>query len=191
MNYNDISTRLARLKEALTIEERDGESKLMKTVRDKAGTVSFAPQMLPLLNKVHSDISALANMKDHLKKLAKQKGIAQSIVEEKINSNQELQLLIDLNNIEKHGTPLNKSRSGFNPILKYHSISMTIKGSSSGNNYITLNSSGQISTTGSKELKFEFGIYNEFGELVNLLSKVIAKCVNEWSKIIEELSKIE
>jgi len=61
-------------------------------------------------------VSRLANLKDPLKNALKLNGDDARLVESHINSSRELSIVVDLNNAEKHGYPLTKTRrSGIDP----------------------------------------------------------------------------
>jgi len=55
-------------------------------------------------------ISRLANLKDPLKNKFKNAQLNDKIVEDYINNSEHLQIIMDLNNAEKHGYPLQKTR---------------------------------------------------------------------------------
>ena len=118
MDYNDVNLRLKRL--YLSIDEQYESDVLQhmqtKTERKEGSkftvTIDFKAKHNEdeTINTINSIIAGLANLKDHLmSKLELQGGNLQDI-ENEINQDVPLQLILDLNNQEKHGYPLKKTR---------------------------------------------------------------------------------
>ncbi|MBR9832380.1 hypothetical protein GYB57_09545 [bacterium] len=101
-----MDIRINRINKSLQIEERDGVSELFRHVKDEQGATVFDVHEPALLNKVYEIIANIANLKNHLKKYSLTQGYKSVIVEDYINAEPSLQVIIDLYNIEKHGTPL-------------------------------------------------------------------------------------
>lgn len=91
--------------------------------RDKKGvSISFGNTSEDeILNKILTILYNLASIKDHLKNCLKGNGYDAKIVEDEINKCLHLQVLFDIVNQEKHGTPLKRSRSNKNPVIRYPS----------------------------------------------------------------------
>jgi hypothetical protein len=70
-----------------------------------------------LVNKIMMILYNLASLKDHLKNALKSAGKDPRIVEDAINASRHLQVLVDIVNQDKHGTPLRSARSGLDPRL--------------------------------------------------------------------------
>ncbi len=66
---------------------------------------------------VNAIISELAALKDIMKLSLADNGHNPSIMEEVVEKSLHLKVLIDLNNEHKHGYPLNRYRSGMQPII--------------------------------------------------------------------------
>ncbi|WP_379086377.1 hypothetical protein [Pedobacter sp. UC225_65] len=123
MDLNDIQKRIERTYKSVNGRiESDGSKYLIAGNFNNPLGLKFAIKEpneqeihLLLIGIVHS----VANLKDHLKNVLSSQG-KQKIVEDAINANLELQLLMDLNNADKHGYPLNKTRSGLDPIMIEH-----------------------------------------------------------------------
>lgn len=118
MDYNDINLRLKRL--YLSIDQQYEDNFLdhmqIRTENKEDGQFKLVLDFnannneSETTNKINSIVSNLANLKDHLiNKLELKGGNAQDI-ENEINLSLPLQLILDLNNQEKHGYPLSKIR---------------------------------------------------------------------------------
>ena len=117
MDYDDINSRLRRLYLSLgqRFEANIFEHEQSKETRDGnkvTVTISFDGKhdVDETRNRINTIISNLANLKDHLKTKLKQKGGDPQEIENEINQSLPLQLVLDLNNQEKHGYPLKEKR---------------------------------------------------------------------------------
>ena len=122
MDINDIKNRLAMLE--VSLKKQLEPSKPYSTVawNDKTGefitSIHFGTRgMLEMQREVYALISELASLKDILKIQMNSKGLDQELVEKAIDSSFNTQLLIDINNEYKHGSPIRHYRSGKRPKL--------------------------------------------------------------------------
>jgi hypothetical protein len=60
----------------------------------------------------------LAALKDHLKNCLARKGYEPKIIEDALKKSVYLQVLLDLTNYDKHGTPTRVNHSGRNPVIR-------------------------------------------------------------------------
>ncbi len=60
----------------------------------------------------------LATLKEHLKNCLIRKGYEPKVIEEAVKNSVELQVLLDLDNSDKHGIPLRVNHSRRNPIIR-------------------------------------------------------------------------
>lgn len=123
MDYNDIKSRLERTLVSLKARfdeniddhthyefyERDGELRVSMTFGTEDEKVLVNPIMTILYN--------LASLKDHLKNGLKEQRLNPQIVEDEINGSLHLQVLMDIVNQDKHGSPLKINRSKRNPVI--------------------------------------------------------------------------
>ncbi len=120
MDYNDVSTRLKRIYASIDRQNKYGGEVLsgMRTEMVKESetkfkiTISFGgdendPETL---NEIHAVISNLANLKDCLLEKMTEQNKNKQLIEDDIDQSLPLQLVLDLNNQEKHGSPLKKFR---------------------------------------------------------------------------------
>lgn len=117
MNYNDITVRLKRIYASIDSKNKYGAEVLIgtqSTTIKKLGnihevSVTFGKEE-DSLNKIHSIVSNLANLKDILKDYMEKQGKNKKLIEDEINKSSVLQLILDLSNQEKHGYPLTITR---------------------------------------------------------------------------------
>lgn len=125
MDFNDINLRLERLYTAVgeqydySIEKHIKHEIVSLGGTRKQSRITFGNNTpAEVFNKVFNVIHALAGLKDHLKTKMRRIGQSPQKVEDFINGNRELSLVLDLDNQDKHGSPLTKTnRSGTNPQL--------------------------------------------------------------------------
>lgn len=129
MDYNDFSERLKRTLNSLNARFNDDIEVFVTNVEkvtinpdnSKTTTInisySFGKESYEtIMNKIFIILYNLSSLKDHLKNILNKKGINQQEVEDEINNSLHMQVLIDIVNQEKHGSPLKKTnRSNKNP----------------------------------------------------------------------------
>lgn len=129
MDYNDFSDRLRRTLNSLNARFNDDievfvEKEEKETInpdnsitRTISISYSFGKESYEtIMNKIFIILYNLSSLKDHLKNALKVKGVNQQEVEDEINNSLHMQVLIDIVNQEKHGSPLYKTnRSNKNP----------------------------------------------------------------------------
>ena len=125
MNYNDIKFRIERTLESLKgrfdedVESHENYEFYTRGNEQRVSITWGTKDEKKLLNSIMSILHNLASLKDHLKNALKEKGHDPQIVEDEINNSLHLQVLIDIVNQEKHGSPLKKPRSNKNPVIDY------------------------------------------------------------------------
>ena len=124
MDYNDIKSRIERTLISLNgrfdeeidehthfeFYELNGQQRVSITF----GTEDEQKVINPILIVLHN----LASLKDNIKNALKTKGHDPQLAEDEINNSLHLQVLVDIVNQEKHGSPLKKSRSHKHPVIK-------------------------------------------------------------------------
>jgi hypothetical protein len=139
MDVNDIESRLKRLYVSIglvIIQEHDNLVSFSNEQGEKPGISSVVVHMGPkdedakwLL--VENVISALARLKDNLKKRMISLEYEDKLVEDEIDKSLVLQLIFDLDNAFKHGYPTNRNRSKKNPKLTNLTAGIRVYGTSS------------------------------------------------------------
>jgi len=178
MNYNDIQKRLIRTFKSLEgrydfdankytkIEpwaDGRGESWLFGN-EDKSDT----------LNKVMIILYNLASLKDHLKNSFKENNLDPKIIENEIDESLHLQVLIDIVNQEKHGTPLRKSRSKKSPAIIGLTNGMRLADPRTGEEKFTMFIDGII--------------VDENGKRIFSLDELINNCFSIWENLSKKIS---
>ena len=119
MDYNDIKSRLSRTRDSLNNRYDDDVDKHVRIEKwsDGRGESLFfgSENESELLNKIMMILYNLASLKDLLKNSFASRDINAQIVEDEINNSIHLQVLIDIVNQDKHGSPLRNSRSKKGP----------------------------------------------------------------------------
>lgn len=130
MDYNNLNSKIKRIYQSINQAHKYGpdlfNTQYVNTELKSDGsggvitfTFSDPNDDSEILNEVHNIISNLANLKDLLKETFLQHGLEDQLVEDHINKSLALQLILDLNNQDKHGYPLTKwQRSKRDPLIK-------------------------------------------------------------------------
>lgn len=123
MDYYDIKSRLSRTLSALNERFDDDIIKYMvvnEWANGEGVSITFGGESEEVLvNRIMVILYNLASLKDHIKNKLAVKGHSPTIVESEIDNSLHLQVLIDIVNQEKHGTPLKKTRSNKLPVIRY------------------------------------------------------------------------
>lgn len=122
MDFNDITSRLDRVYNSINKSYEHNVASNVNHIFERSGKfvrvgVSFGTHTeIELVNRVFGIINAIGPLKDLLKKKLKTLNKDPQIVEKLIDSSEDLKLVIDLWNEDKHGYPLTKhQRSYKNP----------------------------------------------------------------------------
>lgn len=185
MDYNDIKYRIERTLISLNARfennienhtnyqfyEMEGEKRISITF----GTTDEKKLINPIMIILHN----LSNIKDNLKKSLKEKGYDPQVVEHEINNSLHLQILVDIVNQEKHGTPLNNCRSQKNPIIKnaFQSLRM---GSA-----IRDDKGNRVSSKYELTMFIDANIKDDQENLLFSLDDLIDISFSKWNNIIE------
>lgn len=175
MDYNNIQFRLSRTFKSLESRYDDDVDKYtrIETWEDGNGeSWHFGVEdESDTLNKVMIILHNLASLKDHLKNSFKENNLDPKIVENEIDKSPHLQVLIDIINQEKHGTPLRNPRSKKNPTIIGLSNGMRMADPRTGEEKFTMFIDGTIVDKNGKRI---------FG-----LDELVENCFSIW----EDLSK--
>ena len=140
MDFNDIEQRLRRLYSAISemsSTDFENEIKITRSQLNGGTQVSIRFGNLSeeeLYNRVSLAIGLVAGLKDHIKNRLRVLGKNPKTVETMINNSPDFCLIMDLNNQEKHGYPLqeDRKRSGKDPKLQSVRQAMAISGTGGG-----------------------------------------------------------
>lgn len=196
LDVNDITQRLKRIYLSISLSYDNKPNNYIVVYQDQNGSEigwGLASEIdEERLANYHIIIHNIASIKDHLKK--KFNG-----VENLINNCQALQLVIDLDNIDKHGIPLKRiPRSGTTPKIVNPILSIQVnKGNSWEYNeemkFIECNGDIRmirkftyINIEG--KVVFDADIVDEFGNKIISFQDLINKSIYEWESFIKSQS---
>lgn len=189
---------LARINRLLgQIQIRDGSDFIhpAKYITGEIGT--FTIRGLKSYEEYDDEISELAvwiwSLKDHLKELAGEKGIAKKKLEEVVNNDKNLQICADLANTEKHGK-LKESRSGLYAQYGGFSITLMEKGICNINTMLLLGEKGEniiIEPVDHNKIQIYFEITDKDGNLLGEAFEILNKALEKWEEIYDKIQKNE
>ena len=192
MDYNDINSRLKRLYTSIDQRYEDDVLQHMQTRTESKEDGKFTiiidfnrkHDENETINRINGIVSSLANLKDHLKKKMEERSGNSQAIEDEIDKELPLQLILDLNNQEKHGYPLTKSRrSGRDPkivnIAKAISLRQGVKATAFIRNPIT-----GAGATDNMAIVITAEVVDGNGNNLYYLNDLIDKSLNAWEKIV-------
>jgi hypothetical protein len=192
MDYNDVDSRIKRLYLSIDQQYENDVFQHTKTQTEENGdgkfilTIDFTAKhdQNETINRINNMISSLANLKDHLvTKLKIQGGNGQDI-ENEINKDLALQIILDLNNQEKHGYPLKKTRrSGKDPRIINISKALSPRPGVKATAFIRDPITG-AGATNNMAIVIIAEIVDNQGNLIYHLSDLINKSLKAWEEII-------
>ncbi|MDD5012950.1 MAG: hypothetical protein PHI45_03070 [Candidatus Pacebacteria bacterium] len=193
MDYNDVNSRLERLYSSIDKQyESDVLEHMQTKIEKKEGdtftmTIDFNAKLNENedVNRINSIIAGLANLKDHLKTKLKLKGGNPQNIEDEINNDLPLQLILDLNNQEKHGYPLLNKRSGKDPKITDISKGLSPKPGVIATAFIKDPITG-AGHTNNMAIVITARVVDGDGNLLYYLSDLIDKTLNSWEAIIDK-----
>ena len=184
MDYNDIKSRIQRTLESL--DDRFNEDieeythyEFYESNGEQRVSITFGSENdQTLLNPIIIILHNLASLKDNLKKSLERNGHDPKVVENEINSSLHLQVLIDIVNQEKHGSPLRKQRSNKSPVIDSPSRGLMmakVKRDIDGN---------IVGTIDEFVMKIDAYIRDGNGHLIFRLDELVETCYAKWRSII-------
>ena len=188
MIYNDVQKRLKSIYASIDQKYDYHEVALgqMNTeFTEGAIKISFykEEEVPALRNQINNVISNLANIKDCLKKKMVKKDNDKKQIESEINNSIYLQLVIDLDNQEKHGYPLTKiRRSKKDPLIK--NVARALTASNKKDNITVTRSDGAEIHNCMTTIVAE--ITDSKGNLLYYLDDLINNALNDWKNIIKK-----
>ncbi len=191
MDYNDIKSRLKRTFASLNErfdEDIDKHTNVELCENGQGFSLTFGNMDEEIvLNRIMAILHNLSSLKDNLKNCLKNNGHDPNIVENEINASIHLQVLIDIVNQEKHGTPLKKSRSNKNPIIDDPTNSFRLFGKTGDYTEISATSEGKIISHGTPPTMFiDALIRDDQGKLLFHLDELIETCFEKWQEIAKK-----
>lgn len=198
MVEDDINIRIKRIYAALDAIEETNFDMFEPTVIRDGQTIeiiqSFEGDLTEeeLSNLAHSLIYNIANLYGHLKKWAGLNNVDVSKVDEVFRSSNELKIIQDLSNNDKHGyPPRNGGYSGISPkIDKFtRGMQLTTVSQEGGALELTLDSSGKpkIIGTGKAAVVISGEISDSKGNCIGNLHLIAKKALETWEVLLSDM----
>lgn len=173
MDFNDIQFRLSRTYKSINGRYDDDVDKytIIEPWADGKGESWYFgnEDESDTLNKVMIILHNLASLKDHLKNSFKVHNLDPKLIEKEIDESLHLQVLIDIVNQEKHGTPLRNPRSKKSPTIIGLTNGMRMADPRTGEEKFTMFIDGTI--------------IDKNGIRIFGLDELIENCFKRWEKL--------
>lgn len=197
MLEDDIHIRIKRIYSAIdALEETDFDSFEPTVIRD-GNTIKISQNFEgdlseeELSNLAHSMIHNIANLYSNLRKWAARNHVKVSEVDKVFNSSNEIKIIQDLSNNDKHGyPPRNGGRSGISPKIEKFTRGMQLTSVSQegGALVLTFDSSGKPKVLG--EGKAAVVISGEIsdvkGQIIGNLYLIAKKALDAWEVLLSD-----
>ena len=195
MLNDELTLRIQRIYEAVNAVVETDISKFMPKVIKDGNRIGFYQDWsggrsdAELENIAQMLNYTIANLKDHLKKWAVRKGKDKTKVDVAFKSSQELKIIKDLSNNDRHGyDPKKRGNSGKSPrVDKINTImQMTTKPKKGSFVSLTLNRQGipQIAGSGTAKVIITGDIIDKDGNKIGDLHKTVLEAVKVWESVL-------
>jgi len=180
MDYDDIRTRLNRTYKSLDIRYDEAVEKHIRIEkwadgRGESWHFGDEEEKPETVNKVMTILYNLASLKDHLKNGFKKSNLDSKVIDKEIDESLHLQVLIDIVNQDKHGSPLRNPRSTKSPKLMGLGNGMRMADPRTGEEKFTMVISGTI--------------IDKNGERIFGLDELVETCFAKWEKLFKMATK--
>ena len=130
----------------------------------------------------------LAKLKDHLKKKLSSKGFQPKLIEDEVDKSEFLKLIIDLDNLEKHGNDRRDNRSGKYPkiIDVAHALSQKNIKSSESAVFEISPFSGDMKWSNNTAIVISAKIVDRNDGYICSFTELVNKSIDKWEEIIEK-----
>jgi hypothetical protein len=137
-------------------------------------------------NQVHITVHNIANLRDHLRKWARENQRDESKVDDAFRSSEAIRLIADLSNNDKHGYPPRAGGfSGCSPRLMNVTRALQTKGPGSSFRFSLRD--GSVTTAGNLKVVIDADIVAADGEHLGSLPGVAADAITDWERLLQEL----
>lgn len=195
MDYDNINSRLKRLYLSVDQQYEDDVLEHMQT-RTEVGDDGMLSVIFDFrakhdedetVNRINGIISGLANLKDHFKKVMQERGGDPQVIEDEIDKELPLQVILDLNNQEKHGYPLTKyRRSKKDPKIVDIDKAITARPGVVPTAFIRNPITG-AGATNNMTIVITAKIVDGSGNLLYYLNDLVDRSLNAWEGIMAKL----
>lgn len=199
MDFNDITIRLKRIYSSIDARfdyDIDKHINIEKesTPTQKSIKVSFDKQTneSDALNKIVTIIDNLAKLKDHLRNRLFTNGVNPQIIENEINNSFHLQIVLDLSNQDKHGSPLTRTnRSNKNPQIENVESAMQLTSSQGQASFFIMDPiTGEYKTQGDCKVVIMADILDDQKNKLMGIDELIDGAISQWERIIKKYNII-
>ena len=195
MSYEDINSRIKRLYLSVdaTIDENiPSHINVRHEKTEKGGTVSISfsnEEDVPvILNEIFSVISNLAKLKDHLSRRLKSRNITQDSFLDEIKRSEHLKLILDLDNLEKHG-PGRDSWSGRFPKIIDVGRGISQKDIKSQKpSVFEFSTSGQVKWNDNTVIVNTGTVVDKNDKIICGYNELVRSAINAWEAIIQKFN---
>jgi len=143
-----------------------------------------------IANFAHTAIHAVAHLGDHLRRFARQADLNPDDVDSTIEGSQELKVLIDLSNNDKHGyPPRDGGKSGISPrVLKFRRSLRVSTGPGEGETVgVVLTANGPVlEGSGSAAVVITGEVVDKKGSVVGHVDKYLEAAAAQWEALLKK-----
>ena len=144
-----------------------------------------------LSNRAHGVIHNVANLKGHLIRWSKSRGLTPGTVEQVVDGSPALKLVIDLSNNDKHGyPPRDRGKSGLSPKLagldRWLSMATGPEAGSSVGFTMGPDGIGRIVGDGSAAIVITGRIIDDHGSQLGDLDAVLLEAIEAWERFLAQ-----
>ena len=194
---NDLKHRIKRIYTAVgAVEEHDIGKFEPKVIQDSHRSGFYQDWRGDLTdeelsNIAYSLIHNIANLQGHLKKWADHNGQDKTKVDDAFNSYQDLQIIQDLSNNDKHGyPPRNGGHSGKSPRIEEFNcvLQMAIDPQKGSSMRLTFDLQGkpQIGGSGTAKVIITGSVLDGNGNMIGQLYEIAIKAIECWEKLLND-----
>lgn len=195
MSVEDINNRIKRLYlsvQAAIDENISSHINIKHEKTEKSGTVSISfsnkEDEPEILNQIFLVISNLAKLKDHLSKRLKSRKIDPKLLINEIKNSEHLKLIIDLDNLEKHG-PGRESWSARFPKLIDVGRGISQKDIKiSEPSVFEFSSSGRVKWNDNTVIVNTGTIVDKDNKIICGYNELVNKSIDDWEVIIQKFN---
>jgi hypothetical protein len=186
---NNLLQRLNRINAAIGAVSLKDFSRLQPQKCETASGVSMmhydfsgGKSEAELLNEVLSLVHNVANLRDHLKRWAKRNGHGPAKVESTFQQSQDLKIIQDLSNSDKHGPERNGGYSGLKPSLGTPRRNLVL---SNGAFCARLDGSEAMGNGGTS-IQTNAPVLDEAGRTIGDIYSIAMNAVQAWETLLKD-----
>lgn len=195
MSYEDINSRINRMYlsvDATIDEDIPSHINVRREKTEKGGTVSISfsneEDVLVILNEIFSVISSLAKLKDHLNRKLKHKNIDPKSFIDEIKNSEHLKLIIDLDNLDKHGPGRDSWSGRFPKIINVGRGISQRDVKSQEPSVFEFSTSGQVKWNNNTVIVNTGTIVDKDDKVICGYNELVRNSIDAWEAIIQKFN---